>query len=914
MSTELFDVAIVGYGPVSETLAIALARQGRRVCVVERWTERYPLPRAVCIDHELYRVLCALGMSRRLPEVSHAGPMYRWFNADWQELLAIDWQSESISGGPQVNFVHQPTLEQMFDDVVRAHPNVTLHLGCEAVHAAQDAQGVTLRVKEAPSDRELTLRAKYLIGADGANSLVRRLIGAPQEDRGFEADWLVVDVLPHEGVTLDVPPAAQWCNPARPTTIVPAGVKDGRQFRRWEFMRLPGESRESLESDARAWELLAPWVTPAQARIVRHKVYTFRSLLAQGWRQGRMLIAGDAAHVMPPFMGQGMCAGLRDAWNLAWKLDLILDGRADDALLDSYEPERRPHVSDVIDLSMYLGRMICVPDAAQAERRDAAFLSGTATPPPPFPSMTDGLLRRDAGGAVVAPAGLLAPHGRVRDGAVEGRFDDVAGLGFMLISRQASALSRLSAAQRTFLDRLRVRRVVVAASGAAPQPGVLADLDDKFLPFMDRLGIDSMLVRPDFHLYGAVGHGDDLGSLVDDLRLDLARHGVDVGAGNASEASPRSPQRRRALGRLSAPLFTGLAALGGAGPVLAQATAASTPASASATASATAPRCACGLIDAHSHFLPPVYAQALADAGLIVLDGGFPVPAWSEQRALDHMNWHGIETSMLSVSSPTVSFLSDKLARGRLARAVNEFAGDLVRRQPRRFGAFATLPLPDIDAAIEEIGYALDVLKLDGVVMETNVHGIYLGDPRLEPVFSALNKRKATVFLHPTSPPCLKAVGLGRPAPILEFPMDTARTVTDLIFAGTLTRHPDLKLIVPHAGGALTALVDRIAGFSTLPFLKQRPEGGAAEVRQLLANLHYDLAASANEAAIERLRRIVPMTRVLFGSDFPFTPAAGIEANVQGFRGLRTLSRAEHEDLARNNALALFPRLRAAQA
>jgi predicted TIM-barrel fold metal-dependent hydrolase len=320
------------------------------------------------------------------------------------------------------------------------------------------------------------------------------------------------------------------------------------------------------------------------------------------------------------------------------------------------------------------------------------------------------------------------------------------------------------------------------------------------------------------------------------------------------------------------------------------------------------------LIDAHSHFLPPVYAQALAEAGLVVLDGGFPVPAWSEQRALAHMNQHGIETSMLSVSSPTVSFLKDKPARRRLARAVNEFAGELVRRSPGRFGAFATLPLPDTDEAIEEIGYALDVLKLDGVVMETNVHGIYLGDTRLDPVFAELNRRKATVFLHPTSPPCLEAVGLGRPAPILEFPMDTARTVTDLIFAGTLTRYPDLRLIVPHAGGALTALVDRIAGFSTLPFLKHRPDGGAAEVRRVLAGLHYDLAASANDAAIERLRRIVPLTRVLFGSDFPFTPAAGIEANVLGFRGLSGLSAAEHENLARNNALALFPRLRAAKA
>ncbi|MFD2272336.1 FAD-dependent monooxygenase [Undibacterium arcticum] len=214
-----------------------------------------------------------------------------------------------------------------------------------------------------------------MIGADGANSLVRAAIGSSQEDRGFEADWLVIDLLPNEGVTLDIPPAAQYCNPARPTTIVPAGIRDGRYYRRWEFMRMPGESREDLENETMAWRLLEPWVKPDQAVIVRHKVYTFRSLIADTWRKNRLIIAGDAAHVMPPFMGQGMCAGLRDDWNLAWKLNLILTGQADGSLLDTYQIERRPHASDIIDLSMYLGKVICIPDPEAAARRDKAFFS-----------------------------------------------------------------------------------------------------------------------------------------------------------------------------------------------------------------------------------------------------------------------------------------------------------------------------------------------------------------------------------------------------------------------------------------------------------------------------------------------------------------------------------------------------------
>ena len=364
--------------------------------------------------------------------------------------------------------------------------------------------------------------------------------------------------------------------------------------------------------------------------------------------------------------------------------------------------------------------------------------------------------------------------------------------------------------------------------------------------------------------------------------------------------------RRFALGAISSSVLVGAAGLGGCaqgslGPTSAQAT--------PAAAGKLGYRCNCGIVDVHSHFLPPTYAHALADAGLVTLDGGFPVPQWSEEKALEHMDRQGIETSMLSVSSPTVSFLKDMSARQRLAREINEYGAALVRRRPNRFGAFATLPMPDVQAAVAEIGYALDVLHMDGVVMETNVHGVYLGNPALDPIFAELDRRRTTLFLHPTSPPCIEALGLGRPAPILEFPMDTARTITDLVFAGTLTRYPNIRVIVPHAGGALTAVAERIAGFSTLPFLKQRPAGGAAEVNRVLAALYYDLAGSASNPSIERLRSLTSLTHVMFGSDFPFTPPAGVTANVENFRTLNAVTAAEHEEMAKGNALQLFPRL-----
>ena len=508
MTDTPFDVVQIGYGPVSEVLAAMLGRQGRRVAVFERWTQRYPLPRAVCIDHEMHRMLGAIGMGEQLPRVSHPAPPYRWFNAEWQELLSIDWSAESISGGPAVHFVHQPTLEEMFDQAARAHPTVRVELGWEATAITQTAENAEITLRHVGTGAPRTVRARYVVGTDGANSTVRRAIGSDQEDRGFEADWLVIDVLPNPGVTLDIPDAAQWCNPARPTTIVPGGVRDGVRFRRWEFMRLPHEAVAELETEAAAWALLAPWVRPDQATIVRHKVYTFRSLLAEHWRGGRLLLAGDSAHVMPPFMGQGMCSGLRDAWNLAWKLGLVLDGRADPALLDSYQTERRPHVGTIIDMSMYLGQVICQPDPDRAAERDRGFVDGTHPPPPPFPHLVDGILQRAADGLPTPAAGLLSPHSRIRLRGREGWLDDLVGTGFTLILRgPAPPPTRHGAA---LLARLNIRVVALSSDGSS-------DLDGRYDAFLREHGLVAMLVRPDFYLFGGAAELSEVDRLLQDL-------------------------------------------------------------------------------------------------------------------------------------------------------------------------------------------------------------------------------------------------------------------------------------------------------------------------------------------------------------------------------------------------------------
>jgi 3-(3-hydroxy-phenyl)propionate hydroxylase/flavoprotein hydroxylase len=519
----MYDIIQIGYGPVSQVLALTLARQGWKVAVFEKWTKRYPLPRAVCVDHEMFRMLGTLGLRDKLPLISHSAPPYRWFNAEWKELLFIDWSQESTSGGTEQNFVHQPTLEEMLDRTVAEQKNVDLNLGWEAISVSQTSEYAEVLLRNLATGEERTERAKFVIGTDGANSMVRKSIGAELENLGFKADWLVIDILPHEDADLNIPPAAQWCNPERPTTIVPAGIRDGRYYRRWEFMRLPDETVADLENDEMCWKLLEPWVKPHQAQMVRNKVYNFQSLIAKGWWQDRILVAGDAGHVMPPFMGQGMCAGFRDNWNLAWKLDLILRGKADAKLLATYETERRPHVKDIIEMSMFLGKIICIPDAKIAAERDRAFFDGTAPAPVPFPHLIDGLLDRHDDGTVRAPAGELGPHGHIALDGKQGWFDDVVGTGFALIALDDDPAAHLSPYQLAIIQSLDIKLVTFGSQSA---PGRATDLDAKYRRFMTGHGLGVMLTRPDFYIFGGAAAMRDAGALIEALAQNLLATGV----------------------------------------------------------------------------------------------------------------------------------------------------------------------------------------------------------------------------------------------------------------------------------------------------------------------------------------------------------------------------------------------------
>ncbi len=323
-----------------------------------------------------------------------------------------------------------------------------------------------------------------------------------------------------------------------------------------------------------------------------------------------------------------------------------------------------------------------------------------------------------------------------------------------------------------------------------------------------------------------------------------------------------------------------------------------------------AARCFCGRIDTHAHYIPTRYRAALSDAGLATVDGGIPLPPWSATDHVAMMDRHGIAVSVLSLSSPGVQFLKGRPA-AKLARAVNDGAAAVGAEHPGRFGLFVSLPLPDVQASLKEIDYGFDVLKADGIVLMTNIQGRYLGDPEFLPVFEALDRRGAVVYLHPTAPCDLGAASLGMPAPVIEFPFDTVRAAVSLIYSGRLRTCPNLRLLLSHVGGALPMLASRIAAMWALPLIEPRPAGGAEEVRAQLARIYYDLALSANPTALGALREITTLDHITFGTDYPFSGSLGLDRHVQSFEAVKAaLPEADQDKIESGNALDLFPRLR----
>lgn len=310
-------------------------------------------------------------------------------------------------------------------------------------------------------------------------------------------------------------------------------------------------------------------------------------------------------------------------------------------------------------------------------------------------------------------------------------------------------------------------------------------------------------------------------------------------------------------------------------------------------------------IDVHHHIVPSFYRDYLK--GFDVRDaGGRELPPWSADEALAMMDRHGIATGVASISMPG-THLGDAAAARAMSRRCNEFSAGLVQRRPDRWGAFAVLPLPDVDGALEEAAYALDTLRLDGVVLLANHGGRYLGDPRFDPLFDELDRRRAVVFIHPTIPPGMSDTSLTLPPHLFEFTFDTTRAIANLVYSGTLERCPSLRLIASHGGGTVPYIAWRLKLLQqTEPWSRRVPKG----VTHYLRSIHYDTALTASSSALAALQAFADPSRILFGSDYPYAPEQVVGACVHGLeRHVESQPQFPGAAVDRANALALFPRL-----
>ena len=519
-SIEKYDVVIVGYGPAGEVLTSVLGAAGRKVLVVERWPQPYPLPRLTTLDGEVCRIVQST--SKNIDEAFKTTLLQEachFVDAEGEPLMSVPYKGK-LGGWPSRLSMFQPDFEKAITDKVEDMANVELLRGWEAVELWQDAQSAHMII--APLNRNdageraqpRTVQASYVVGTDGARSFVRQALGIGMRDYDMHQRWLNFDgwhlkPLPERLMRLNI-----FMDPERPHMYMPIGTRGLRM----EFRVMEGETDEAMSDPQVAWDFMQRkyGIGPEDVKLMRQVVYHYRTRIAEQWRVKRVFLAGDAAHMMPPYMGQGACAAMRDAVNLGWKMVEVLAGRSDDSLLDTYQQEREPHVTTLVLASDRLSRMVNLTDPAAAAHRNQEMRERGDAQPPDLPSLHHGALHRNAAGEVHAPAGLFTPQGLLRRGAQQGRGDDLLGSGFQLWTRRDPA-EALRAGELAWLKQLGCRFAVFEQSDSAH---AVEDVEGVYRGFLDQHGADAVLVRPDFYAFGAASV-QTLGALVRELAKQL---------------------------------------------------------------------------------------------------------------------------------------------------------------------------------------------------------------------------------------------------------------------------------------------------------------------------------------------------------------------------------------------------------
>lgn len=498
---ETVDVLVVGYGPAGATLAALLGRYGIDTLVLDKTREILPMPRAIALDNEALRILQLAGLAEDafekivIPEVRMHSPVLGQF--------ARANTTGCIDGHPKLVTFYQPDLEHAMRAKVSQHASVTSMGGFELESLAEEPDCVVASVRD-QKGRKHFIRARYLVGADGASSRVRSLIGQDFEGETYAEDWLIVDAGNRHQSAIDH--VEFICDPARPAPHMPA--PGGRE--RWEFMLRPGEAREEMESPESIARLIAPWIDPRELQIERKAVYRFHARCCNSFKKGRIFLVGDAAHITPPFVGQGLVAGLRDVANLAWKLAWVLRGQASASVLDSYDEERRPHAKAMIDMAKLMGRLVMPRNRLAAFLIHGLMRSLALTPATrkyfeeleikPKNIFRRGLFAPHRRGDALVRGGLF-PQAWVRDAQQRvHRSDEALGDRLTLVGFAVDPLSLLSPAQVDCWARLGGGFVQIGACGQRPggASNFIEDLNHDLLPRAPRGTL--VVVRPDRHI------------------------------------------------------------------------------------------------------------------------------------------------------------------------------------------------------------------------------------------------------------------------------------------------------------------------------------------------------------------------------------------------------------------------------
>lgn len=516
-----YRVVVVGHGPTGAIAASLLGHRNIRTLAIDSQCDVYDKPRAIAIDHEILRLLDNLGAAERVLPYIAPFPTSQHFGAKGQLIRRIDMVPEPYPLGytPSMVFT-QPPVEAVLRAHAAAYDSVDVELGTELLGFDQSPDRVTLHLRD-NKQATRSVVADYMIACDGASSVTRQALGIAFEDLVFDEPWLVVDLQVNSAALGKLPEtAAQFCDPSRPTSFI---IGPGNH-RRFEIMLLPGEDPREMEEPAQVWRLLARWIRPDDATLWRAASYRFHALVAQEWRRGRIFLAGDAAHQQPPFIGQGMCQGIRDVGNLVWKLDRVLEGQSGPELLNTYGEERMEHVRELTTRIKAIGRVICERDPVAAEERDVRILAEggghprTVTRQEIVPPLQNGLLAFPLHSA----HGTLFPQPWIRTTTGRRLLDTATGTGWRLVLDARNAPD-LTADARASVTRIGMRLIRVCSADAAGQAGheTVAEEDGVLAAWFDHHGCRAAIVRPDHYVFGVANNNSALGKMLAELATRL---------------------------------------------------------------------------------------------------------------------------------------------------------------------------------------------------------------------------------------------------------------------------------------------------------------------------------------------------------------------------------------------------------